>query len=307
MKNREGTSRVLFILSMLIFSTVGIFRRWIPLPSGFIAMVRGLVGALVLFVILILSGKRLDKAALIKKLPFLIITGGLIGGNWILLFESYNYTSVAVAVLCYYMAPSFVMLASPFLLRERLGGSGVVTLVLSFVGMIFVSGAVESGFSLSGDALIGVLLALGAAVLYASVILLNKRNADVDSGTLTVVELLSAGIVVLPYTLLCEDVSLEGFTPLAIVLLLVLGVVHTGLAYAMYFGSLGSLSARTVAVLGYIDPIVAVLLSALLLGEEVTPLTIVGAALILGATLFSELQKNKGHSPTPKEDAEEHQ
>ena len=153
MKNRENMSRALFICSMLIFSTVGIFRRFIPLPSGFISMVRGCVGALVLCLVLVFTGKRWDKAALIKKLPILIITGALIGGNWILLFESYNYTSVAVSTLCYYMAPSFVILASPFLFRERLGIGGVITLVLSLVGMVLVSGAVESGFSLSGDAL----------------------------------------------------------------------------------------------------------------------------------------------------------
>lgn len=293
MKKRESSSRFLFIFSMLIFSTVGIFRRFIPLPSGFISMVRGLLGALTLFLVLICSKKRIDAASLVKKLPILIITGALIGGNWILLFESYNYTSVAVAALCYYMAPSFVMLASPFLFGERLGISGVVTLVLSLGGMVLVSGAVESGFTLSGDAFLGVLLALGAAVLYASVILCNKKIDGIDSGTLTVVELLSAGIVILPYMLLCEQIPIAGFTPLSVILLLVLGVVHTGLAYAMYFGSLSGLSARTVAVLGYIDPIVAVLLSALLLKEPITPLTIVGAVMILGATLYAELKKQK--------------
>ena len=299
MKHREGSGRLLFIVSMLIFSTVGVLRRYIPLPSGFIAMVRGLVGALTLLLVLCLSGKRPDWTALVKKLPILIITGALIGGNWILLFESYNYTSVAVAVLCYYMAPTFVILASPFLFGEKLNLTGVVTLVLSLVGMVLVSGALESGFTLSGDALIGVLLALGAAVLYASVILCNKKITGIDSGMLTVVELASAGIVVLPYTLLCEKISPQNFTPLGTVLLLILGIVHTGLAYAMYFGSLGKLSARTVAVLGYIDPIVAVVLSALLLKEPLTPLTVLGAVLILGATLFAELHKSRDKGKTP--------
>lgn len=300
MKKREGSSRVLFISSMLIFSTVAIFRRLIPLPSGFIAMVRGIVGALTLFVVLLCMGKRLDRASLLKKLPILIVTGALIGGNWILLFESYNYTSVATSVLCYYMAPSFVMLASPFLFGERLGGSGIVTLLLSLCGMVLVSGAVESGFTLSGDGLLGVLLALGAAALYASVILCNKKIDGIDSGTLTVVELAAAGIVVLPYTLLCEQIPPSGFTPLSVVLLLVLAVLHTGLAYSMYFGSLDGLSARTVAVLGYIDPIVSILLSALLLHESITPLTVIGAVMILGATLFSELRKARTTEPTPE-------
>ncbi len=293
MFKKENTSKLFFILSMLVFSTVAIFRRYTTLASGFIAMVRGILGAAVLLLIVLVWKKKIDTRNLKKRLPILIITGILIGANWILLFESYNYTSVAVAVLCYYMAPSFVILASPFVLGEKLTAVKVVALVLSLVGMVFVSGALESGFSLSGSAIIGVLLALGAAVFYASVILCNKKIEGVDTNTLTIVELFSAGIVVLPYTLLAESISLSDFTPLSIVLLVILGVVHTGIAYALYFGSLPALNATTVAVLGYIDPILAIVLSAIILKEPMTPLTIVGAVLILGATLLADLKGAK--------------
>ena len=293
MSEKNNTGKLFFVLSMLIFSTVGVVRRFVPLPSGLISAVRGILGSLTLLLIVLVWKKKISTKNLAKKLPWLIMTGIFIGINWMLLFESYNYTSVAVATLCYYLAPSFVILASPLVLGERLTKMKVLSLVLSLLGMVLVSGVVESGFSLSGDNFIGVALATGAALFYATVILSNKKIQGVDSNTLTIVELFSAGIAILPYAIFAETFAFADLTPLAIVLLLVLGIVHTGLAYSLYFGSLPKLSATTVAVLGYIDPIVAILLSALLLKEPMTPLTIVGAVLILGATFLADMKKSE--------------
>ena len=291
MPMQKNASKLFFILSMLTFSTVGVIRNYIPLPSGLISAVRGILGALTLLVIVLVWKRKLPIAGIGRKLPLLILTGACIGINWILLFESYRYTSVAVATLCYYLAPSFVILASPLVLRERLDKTKLVTLILSLVGMVFVSGVFESDFSFTGRNMIGILLATGAALFYAAVILSNKRIQGVDSNTLTVLELFSAGAVVLPYALFAESFSLADLTPLAIVLVIVLGVVHTGIAYALYFGTLPSLSTATVAVLGYIDPIVAILLSALLLKEPITPFCILGALLILGASFIADIRK----------------
>ncbi len=287
---QENTSRLLYIFSMLIFSTVGILRHYVLLPSGLIASIRGILGALTLALIVLIWKKKIATENLKKNLAFLIVTGAFIGINWILLFESYHYTSVAVATLCYYLAPSFVILASPIALRERLNGPKIVSLVLSLVGMVFVSGVLESSFSFSGKNIIGVLLATGAALFYATVILCNKKINGTDRNTLTIVELASAGIVVLPYAIFAETFTLSDFTPLALLLLLTMGIVHTGIAYALYFGSLPSLSATTVAILGYVDPILAIVLSALLLKEPMTPLTIVGAVLILGASFLADIK-----------------
>ena len=293
MSEKNNTGKLFFILAMLIFSTVGVVRRFVPLPSGLISAVRGILGSLTLLLIVLLWKKKISTENLAKRLPWLILTGAFIGINWILLFESYNYTSVAVATLCYYLAPSFVILASPFVLGEKLTKTKILSLVLSLVGMVLVSGVVESAFSLSGDNFVGVVLATGAAIFYATVILCNKKISGVDSNTLTIVELFSAGLVILPYALFAETFTLNDLSPLSIVLLLVLGIVHTGIAYSLYFGSLPVLSATTVAVLGYIDPIVAILLSAILLKEPMTPLTVVGAILILGATFLADMKKHK--------------
>jgi len=93
------------ILSMFIFGTIGIFRRYLPLPSSLVAMVRGAIGMAFLLAVMALIRRKLDVAAIRKNFLRLCLSGACLGINWILLFEAYNYTSVATATLCYYLAP----------------------------------------------------------------------------------------------------------------------------------------------------------------------------------------------------------
>ena len=278
-------------LSMVIFGTIGIFRRYIPLPSSLVAMTRGLIGMLFLLLVMVLRKRGMNRAAVRRKLGMLCLSGAAIGVNWILLFEAYNYTSVATATLCYYLAPMFVILASPLVVGERLTAKKLICVLTALLGMVFVSGVLETGGG-SSD-LKGVLLGLGAAVLYASVVLMNKQLGDVPAYDRTIVQLGSSAAVLLPYVLLVEEVSIEAFTPGVIALLLVVGVVHTGIAYALYFGSLMQLKAQTAAILSYIDPVVAVLLSALVLREHMSLLSGLGAVLVLGAAVVSELPSRR--------------
>ena len=278
-------------LSMVIFGTIGVFRRYIPLPSSLVAMTRGLIGMLFLLLVMVLRKRGMNRAAVRRKLGMLCLSGAAIGVNWILLFEAYNYTSVATATLCYYLAPMFVILASPLVMGERLTAKKLICVLAALLGMVFVSGVLESGGG-SSD-LKGVLLGLGAAVLYASVVLMNKQLGDVPAYDRTIVQLSSSAAVLLPYVLLTENLGALTFTPGTIGLLLVVGIVHTGIAYALYFGSLMQLKAQTAAILSYIDPVVAVLLSALVLREHMSLLSGLGAVLVLGAAVVSELPSRR--------------
>ena len=278
-------------LSMVIFGTIGVFRRYIPLPSSLVAMTRGLIGMLFLLLVMLLRRRGMNRAAVRRKFAMLCLSGAAIGVNWILLFEAYNYTSVATATLCYYLAPMFVILASPLVVGERLTAKKLICVLAALLGMVFVSGVLESGGG-SSD-LKGVLLGLGAAVLYASVVLMNKQLGDVPAYDRTIVQLGSSAAVLLPYVLLTENLGTLSFTPGTIGLLLVVGVVHTGIAYALYFGSLMQLKAQTAAILSYIDPVVAVLLSALVLREHMSLLSCLGAVLVLGAAVVSELPSRR--------------
>ena len=279
----------IFISSMLIFGTIGVLRRYIPLSSALLSFSRGILGGLFLFVFIRVkkkgTGEKLSKSVMLR----LIITGAMIGINWILLFEAYNHTTVAVATLCYYMEPTIVMLASPLFFGERLNTKKSICAVVSIIGMVLVSGVIGDGGAGSGN-LRGVLLGLGAALFYSAVVIMNKKTPGVDAYQRTTVLLLSAGTVMLPYLLFTDGFLMDGFSVRAIILLVVLGIVHTGIAYAMYFGSMEGLKMQTIAVFSYIDPVSALLFSALLFREHLSILSIIGAVMIIGSAIVSELQ-----------------
>ena len=276
------------IFSVSVFGTIGIFVRWIGLPSSVIALVRGAVGAALLLLLARFRHAPIDRAALRRRWQLLLLSAAMMSFNWITLFEAYRYTTVATATLCYYMAPIFVTLISPVLLKERLTARKLLCVFLALAGMVFVSGVPQSGLPGPSEAK-GILLALCSAVLYAGVILINKYLAGVPAYDRTLLQLACAAAVMIPYILLTEDLSAMSVTPLGAVLLLIVAVFHTGWCYALYFGSMTVLSAQTVALFSYIDPIVAILLSALLLREPLGWSGILGAALVLGSTLVSEL------------------
>ncbi len=275
------------VTSMTVFGTIGLFVKYIEAERGFIAFVRGAVGALFLVLLVALMKKRISFEAIKKNALLLVLSGAAIGVNWILLFESYSYTTIATSTLCYYMAPVFVILASPIFLRERLTLKKSLCVVVALVGMLFVSGVLEVGGA--GEVgIVGVLLALGAAVFYATVTILNKRMRGIEAYDMTIVQLAVAALTVLPYTLIAEKNDLGALGAPAILMLLVVGIIHTGLCYAFYFSSVKDLEAQTVAIFSYLDPIVAIAIS-LFIGEDMTLLMGIGAVLVILSLLASEL------------------
>ena len=289
---KETNAKASLILAMVIFGTIGIFRKYIPLPSGIVACARGILGVAFLLIFIKIKKIKMDGEAIKKHLAILLVSGGFIGLNWVLLFESYRYTSVAVATLCYYMAPIFVMIVSPFLLKEKLTSRKMLCVIVALVGMVFVSGVLDGGITDISE-LKGILFGLGAAALYASVVMMNQKLREVPTYDKTIMQLGAAAVVLIPYILFVEDLSAVTLTPLMAIMLIVVGVVHTGIAYALYFGSMNGLKAQTVALFSYIDPIVAIILSALFLKEPMTVYSAIGAVLVLGATMISELPEKR--------------
>ena len=289
---KESSARMSLILAMIIFGTIGIFRKYIPLSSGIVAWVRGVLGVAFLLIFIKMKKIKMDWNSIRAHLKILLISGGLIGMNWVLLFESYRYTSVAVATLCYYMAPIFVMTVSPFVLKEKMTVKKAVCVFVALLGMVFVSGVLDGGISDLSE-LKGILFGLGAAAFYATVIMMNQKLKKVPTYDKTIMQLGTAAVILIPYILLVEDLATVTLTPLIIIMLIIVGVVHTGIAYALYFGSMNELRAQTVALFGYIDPIVAIILSALFLKEPMTVYSAIGAVLVLGATMISELPEKR--------------
>lgn len=293
MGRTSGRSLAMLTAAMALWGTIGVFRRAIPLSSGLVAFFRGVIGALFLILLTKARGQRVFCGIGRRKVPLLFLSGAVMGINWILLFEAYRFTSVSVATLCYYMEPTFLILASPLFLREPLTARKGLCAAVSLLGMALVSGILDGTPPQSGEWR-GILLGLGAAVLYTTVVLLNKGTAGIDPYEKSVIQLTAAAAILLPYLLVTEDFTALSLTGEAAGMLLVIGVLHTGVAYALYFGSMEGLQAQTIAIFSYIDPVTALLLSALVLSERMSTPAILGAVLILASAVVSELKPIKG-------------
>ena len=248
------------------------------------------MAAVLIGLFLLVTKQKIPFHAIKKELPLLVISGMAMGINWVLLFEAYRYTTVSVATLSYYFAPVIVTVVCPILFREKLTKRQILCFVMSTLGLVLITGIGGSG----NNDLLGILLGLSAAVFYASVVLINKFIKNVEGIHRTYLQFLAAVLVLVPYVALTggfhlTDLNLPGWGNLLIV-----GVLHTGITYCLYFSSLRDIPGQKAAILSYIDPLVAVLVSVVWLHEPMTLWQILGGSLILGFTLLNEL------SPTQK-------
>lgn len=280
-----------YLLAMTIFGTIGLFVKFIELPSTVIALSRGALGTLFLLLVLKLLKRRINAATVKSNFKHLVIAGVALGLNWIFLFEAYRLTSVATATLAYYMAPIILILLSPILLHERIPLGKWICVICALFGMSLISGVWEGSENVALD---GITMGLIAACFYASVVINNKFLKGLDPYDSSIVQLAVAAIVLLPYVLFTVDFSVLKPDTTTIGLTLAVGILHTGVAYWLYFSALPKLEAARIAIFSYIDPAIAILLSVFVLMEPMTTAGVIGAVLILGAALTSEfVGKNK--------------
>ena len=279
-------ARLMLILSMAVFGTLAPFVRHIPLTSGELALGRAVLAAGLIALYLLITGQKIPLHGLKKELLLLLLSGAAMGINWILLFEAYKYTTVSIATLSYYFAPVILTAACPLLFREMLTGRQILCFAMSTLGLALIT--LSGGLS-GGRDLIGILLGLGAASFYAAVILLNKFIRQIEGIHRTLLQFLAAILVLTPYVALTKGfcwpvMNLGGWASL-----LTVGLIHTGMTYCLYFSALKELPGQTAAILSYIDPLVAVVISVCLLGEPITFRQLLGGCMILGFTLLNEL------------------
>ena len=289
MKNGQLTEKLKLIIAMLIVGSIGIFVEQISLPRSCVAFVRAAIGTLVLLPAFLFNRNGFSFSNLKKNILPLVLSGTALGFNWMLLFEAFNYTSVQVATLCYYMAPVFVILVSPILLNEKLSFLSAICTIGSVAGAVMISGVF--GGEIAG--IRGILLGLAAAVLYASIIILNKKIDGISGIERTFFQLLVSAVVMFVYVLVTEDLTVFLLPVKQILLLLVVGVLHTGVVYILFFTSISKLPAQTASMLSYIDPISAIILSGIFLNESMDIFQIIGMLLIIGFSVINELKSVK--------------
>lgn len=283
----ERNSFLSMIIAQFIFGTAGVITKSAALPATFVTMCRGAMGFVFLLILYKLMGIKIDLKAIRQNLLLLVITGASLAMHWILMYESYAYTTVATTSLVFYTAPIFVIVASPFVLGEKMTLKKFACVATALIGLSLVSGFWQAGFS-GGRELIGVGLALLAALLYTCEVFLCKKLKDISSYDVTIVNMIMIFIVSAANAFFRVDMGDINFTVKSIVLLAVLCSINTAVAYVLYFGAFKVMPSQRVAILTYISPVVSVLLSALILREPLDAFDIVGGILILGACFVSE-------------------
>jgi len=283
--------RAKIVISMAVFGTIGVFTRNIQVTSGELALYRAVLAAALISSYLAITKQNIDLKAIKKELPLLLVSGVAMGINWILLFQAYRYTTISAATLSYYFAPVIVTAVCPFLFKEKLTTKQIICFVMSTIGIIMITGISDLGQG-SRD-LIGIMFGLGAAVFYATVILLNKFIKGVSGIHRTLLQFVAAIITLTPYVAVTSGVTLEKMTLTGWICLLVVGLIHTGITYCLYFSSIEELPGQKAAILSYIDPLVAVAISVFILGEDMTVMQAAGGILVLGFTLWNEITPQK--------------
>ena len=283
-QNGAGVYYGIYILAMLIFGTNGYLVAHLSLQGSQIVLVRTLVGGLLLTAIVLLRG-GFDREAVRAERRDLLFGGVALGLNWVALFTAYRLLNVSLATLIYYAGPMLVLLFSPLLFRESLTPQKIAAVVIVAAGLFCITGSITS----AGMSLTGLLAAVLSALFYASLIIFNKRIVKTGGMQTAALELDVAFVVVLIYVLLTAGIPrpLKADIPY----LLVLGLVNTGIAYMLYFTGLQKLPGQSVALISYVDPVSALVFSALLLHETMTPLQMLGAVLIIGGALLGELRR----------------
>ena len=283
-QNGAGVSYGMYILAMLIFGTNGYLVAHLSLQGSQIVLVRTLIGGLLLTAIVLLRG-GFDWEAVRAEWRDLLFCGVALGLNWVALFTAYRLLNVSLATLIYYAGPMLVLLFSPLLFRESLTPQKIAAVAIVAAGLFCITGSITS----AGMSLTGLLAAVLSALFYASLIIFNKRIVKTGGMQTAALELDVAFVVVLIYVLLTAGIPRPLKTDIPY--LLVLGLVNTGIAYMLYFTGLQKLPGQSVALISYVDPVSALVFSALLLLETMTPLQVLGAVLIIGGALLGELRR----------------
>lgn len=281
---------LMFVAAMLIFGSNGVFASMLEMSGAQLVLLRTLIGGAVLLIIILISRSRTPKEVLLREKWRLLFAGVCLGANWALLFEAYNLMNVSLATLTYYTAPVLVLVLAPLVLKERQNGLAYLGMAVVIVGMLLVVG---TDFGEGGVSATGLIVGLGSAVFYAMLMLVNKQITGVSGLNLTFIEIVIAAVILLPYVL-----ATSGGVPLptdarGIFALLFLCTVNTGFACWLYFSSMNRLPAKAVALMGYFDPVSALIFSAVFLDERLSGVQLAGAVLVLAGALVGQFRPRR--------------
>ena len=288
MRIKNAKAYFKYIVALLLFGSNGIVASHISLSSYEIVFTRTLIGSLFLVLIFVFTKQKVQGWKNTSHLMYLVISGVAMGTSWMFLYEAYVEIGVSLATLAYYCGPIIVMILSTLLFREKMTRASLLGFLAVIIGMLCVNGQALWQGRVSWGLIFGIL----AAVMYAFMVIFNKKAVSITGLENPMGQLIVSFITVAVFVGLKQGFSIHGLQG-NLIPILILGVLNTGIGCYFYFSSIGELPMQSVAMGGYIEPLSALLFSAVLLGETMSLVQILGAALILGGAAFGELFRGK--------------
>ena len=284
----RSKATIKYLFALTLYGTIGLFLHFISYSSEFVVLCRGVLGSLFILAVLLAKKGRIDFGSIKNNIKYLMISGFALGFNWVFLFAGYRY-GIAITSLCNYLAPIAVVVIMAVVYKEKINSKQIGCIVLAFIGMLMLTGIFES--ENKGDVrcvIYGSLAALGFVIL----VLCNKKLKDIEDLEKTLMQLFFSVLIVFPYVVF-NDGFPKQFDLQSTILVLILGILHTGVAYICYFGSINILDAQTIAVLGYLEPVLNFVFGAFVLKENISVYSVTGAIMILLASIGNELFADK--------------
>ena len=274
-----------YIFSSILFGINGIVASYIHLASSEIVLFRTWIGGIFLVLLFGLGKYRFTFYQYKKECAFIGIAGLAMGASWMFLYEAYQQVGVSIATLTYYSGPILVMALAPVVYKERITWKKLVGFAAVVLGLLWIVGGDNWDIRYNTW---GLVCGFSAAAMYAVMVLFNKRAVHIRGMENTILQLAAAGVLVSVFVGVRvgwpEVQREEEWIPF-----LVLGVINTGIGCYFYFSSIGNLPVQTVAVCGYLEPLFAVLFSALFLGERLAGIQLLGVAFMIAGAVYSEV------------------
>lgn len=293
---RKEKLKLIFIY--ITFGTIGLVTHFIPLSSAVIVFYRALLGGIYIIVAAMLSKQTINVRLMIDNFAILIVTSFFMGLNWVLQFEAFRVSTVAIGTVCYNTMPIFLVVIASFMFKERITLKTVICIITASLGIFLVSNVINTG--IRSNEVLGCFYGVLGAIFYALILIYNRKITHIEMHDKIIFQFLFSAFIMALYVLFIEKSSFVfddrlpmRETLVGVICILLLSFFHTGFCYVHYFSAAARLKAETVAILTYLDPVVALLLSVFVLKEKMTSLQLVGAILILASALANELIKVK--------------
>lgn len=277
-----------YLSALLLFGLNGIVASHIMLSSYEIVFLRTLIGSVLLMILFLLSKGKFHLVEYKKDTMFIVLSGMAMGTSWMFLYEAYQQIGVSLASLLYYCGPVIVMILSPMIFKEKLTAPKIIGFLIVLVGIVFVNGNVIDDNRNTWGIICGAM----SAVMYFFMVTLNKQSKNITGLENSVIQLVVSFLTVAVFVG-CKQGFIIEIPSDAMIWILILGIVNTGIGCYLYFSPLAKLPVQTIAVCGYLEPLSAVVFASILLHEKMIIVQMIGALCIIGGAMIGELVQIK--------------